>query len=271
MQLSGVRPAAVAGQFYPRDPEELGNLVKMLLANAAAGTAPAPKALIVPHAGYMFSGPIAASAYALLAPARATIKRVILAGPSHRVGFDGLATVSVSALATPLGQVPVDAQTVRSLAALPEVGVNDRAHACEHALEVQLPFLQTVLDEFAVVPLLMVHAGAETVSRVLDALWGGAETCIVVSSDLSHFHPAAEARELDQATARAIEALRPEEIGDEDACGRQPICGLLRAGQRRGLRARTLDLRNSGDTGGPPHRVVGYGAFAFEEVLPPSA
>ncbi len=265
IQLNGVRLPAVAGQFYPSDPEELGKLVKMLLANARAGTGPVPKALIVPHAGYLFSGPIAASAYARLAPARSTITRIVLAGPSHRVGFDGLATVSASAFATPLGQVPVDLEGVRRLATLPDVSVNDRAHAYEHSLEVQLPFLQSVLERFAIVPLLTVHPEAGTITRMLETLWGGPETCIIVSSDLSHYHAESEARQLDEATASAIQALRPEEIDEEGACGRPPICGLLRAARSRGLRARILDLRNSGDTGGPRSRVVGYGAFAFEE------
>jgi hypothetical protein len=264
-ELKGVRAAAVAGQFYPSDPEELRSLVKSLLGNAAAGAGPAPKALIVPHAGYMFSGPIAASAYARLAPARDTIKRVVLVGPAHRVSFDGLATVSVSAFATPLGLAPVDAAGLRQLAPLPDVSVNDRAHAQEHSLEVQLPFLQTVLGDFALVPLLVWQAKPETISRVLDALWGGPETCIIISSDLSHYYVWAVAQQLDKATATAIEALSPEGISEDGACGRRPICGLLQAARCRRLRARTLDLRNSGDTGGPRQRVVGYGAFAFEE------
>ena len=261
----GVRPAAVAGQFYPNDPEALRSLVKLLLGNVPSSPGPAPKALIVPHAGYMFSGPIAASAYARLAPARDTIKRVVLVGPAHRVVFDGLATVSVSAFATPLGLVPVDAEGLRQLASLPDVSVNDRAHAQEHSLEVQLPFLQTVLGDFALVPLLVWQAEPEAVSRVLDALWGGPETCIIISSDLSHYYVSTVAQQLDKATATAIEALRPEGISEDGACGRRPICGLLQAARCRRLRVRTLDLRNSGDTGGPRQRVVGYGAFVFEE------
>jgi MEMO1 family protein len=265
LEVKGVRPAAVAGQFYPHDPEELRRCVKLLLGSAAAGAGPAPKALIVPHAGYMFSGPIAASAYARLTAARDTVKRVVLAGPSHRVAFDGLATVSVSAFATPLGAVPVDADALRQLASLSEVTVNDKAHAREHALEVQLPFLQTVLRDFALVPLVVCHAEPEAVCRVLDALWGGAETCIIISSDLSHYCVPEVAQQMDKATAAAIEALSPEAISEDGACGRSPICGLLQAARSRRLRARTLDLRNSGDTGGPRERVVGYGAFAFEE------
>jgi AmmeMemoRadiSam system protein B len=255
----------VAGQFYPHDPEELRRWVKLLLGSAAAGGGPAPKALIVPHAGYMFSGPIAASAYARLAPARERIKRVVLVGPAHRVAFEGLATVSASAFATPLGLARVDGEGLRQLALLPGVSVNDRAHAYEHSLEVQLPFLQTVVGDFALVPLLVWQAEPEAVSRVLDAVWGGPETCIIISSDLSHYYAWAVAERLDKATAAAIEALSPEGISEEGACGRRPICGLLQAARCRRLRARTLDLRNSGDTGGSRQRVVGYGAFVFEE------
>jgi len=239
--------------------------VKLLLGNAASGAGPAPKALIVPHAGYMFSGPIAASGYARLAPARERIKRVVLVGPSHRVAFEGLATVSVSAFATPLGPVPVDAAGLGQLASLPQVSVNDKAHAHEHALEVQLPFLQTVLGDFALVPLVVWQAEPEAISQVLEAVWGGPETCIIISSDLSHYYAPAVAEQLDKATAAAIEALSPEGISEDGACGRWPICGLLQAARRRGLRARTVDLRNSGETGGPRERVVGYGAFVFEE------
>jgi hypothetical protein len=266
IELRGVRLAAVTGQFYPKDPEELRRRVKLLLGNAASGAGPAPKALIVPHAGYMFSGPIAASGYARLAPARDRIKRVVLVGPSHRVAFEGLATVSVSAFATPLGLVPVDAAGLGQLASLGQVSVNDKAHAQEHALEVQLPFLQTVLDGFALVPLVVSQAEPEAICQVLEAVWGGPETCIIISSDLSHYCVPAVAEQLDKATAAAIEALSPEGISEDGACGRWPICGLLQAARRRGLRARTVDLRNSGETGGPRERVVGYGAFVFEKI-----
>ena len=265
IQPKGVRPPAVAGWFYPSDPDELRSMIGSLLAKAPSVAGPAPKALIAPHAGYQFSGPVAASAYAHLAPARETIKRVVLLGPSHRAAFDGLAAVSVSAFGTPLGLVPVDAEAGRQLASLGQVMVDDKAHAREHALEVQLPFLQTLLSGFALVPLLAGQVDTQAISQVLDALWGGAETCIVISSDLSHYCTPAIARQLDSATARAIEALAPEDIGEEGACGRRPICGLLQAARRRGLRARTVDLRNSGDTGGPRDQVVGYGAFVFEE------
>jgi len=261
-----VRPPAVAGRFYPSDPVELRQLVTGLLAQTPPAIGPAPKALIAPHAGYLYSGPIAASAYARLRPARDLIKRIVLFGPSHYVALDGLATTSADAFATPLGLVPVDVEAVRAVRSLPQVRELDEAHALEHSLEVQLPFLQCVLGEFTLVPLAVGEATPEEISQVLDALWGGPETCFVVSSDLSHYCDSQTARRLDRATAKAIEALKPAGIGEERACGRMPIRGLLQAARRHGLRARTVDLRNSGDTAGPHDRVVGYGAFVFEET-----
>jgi AmmeMemoRadiSam system protein B len=260
-----VRPAAVAGRFYPSDPVELRALIADLLSRVPPATGPAPKALIAPHAGYPYSGPIAASAYAQLAPARDQIKRIVLFGPSHYVALNGLATSSAEAFATPLGIVPVDVEAVRAVRSLPQVSEMDEAHAREHSLEVQLPFLQCVLGEFTLVPLAVGDATPEDISELLDTLWGGPETRFVISSDLSHYHDFQTAHRLDQATAKAIEALKPAAIGEERACGSMPIRGLLQAARRHGLRARTVDLRSSGDTAGPRDKVVGYGAFVFEE------
>jgi len=260
-----VRPAAVAGRFYPRDPTELRNLIHTLLAQVPPATGPAPKALIAPHAGYLYSGPIAASAFAQLLSARDQIRRVVLLGPSHYVAVKGLATSSAEAFATPLGVVPVDVEAVRQILTLPQVRESDEAHEQEHSLEVQLPFLQTVLGDFALVPLAVGDATPEEVGQVLDALWGGSETRFVVSSDLSHYCDSQTAQRLDKATAQAIEALEPGGVGEERACGRIPIRGLLQVAHRHGLHARTVDLRSSGDTAGPRDKVVGYGAFVFDE------
>lgn len=261
-----IRPPAVAGRFYPADPVALRQLITDLLAQAPPATGPAPKALIAPHAGYLYSGPIAASAYAQLIPARDQIKRIVLFGPSHYVALTGLAATSAEAFATPLGIVPVDLEAVRKVRLLSQVRELDEAHAREHSLEVQLPFLQFVLGDFKLVPLAVGDATPEDISQVLDALWGGPETRFVVSSDLSHYYDFKTARRLDRATAKAIETLKPAGIGEERACGRMPIRGLLESARRHGLRARTVDLRNSGDTAGPRDRVVGYGAFVFEEA-----
>ncbi len=263
--IKSVRPPAVAGRFYPADPGELRELIGSLLIQAPPAIGPAPKALIAPHAGYIYSGPIAASAYAQLAPARELVKRVVLIGPSHYVALDGLAATSAEAFATPLGTVPVDVASLRQIESLARVRVRDEAHAREHSLEVQLPFLQTVLDGFTLVPLAVGNATMEEICRVIDLLWNGPETCFVISSDLSHYYDSQTARRLDQATAAAIEALEPDAIGEDQACGRIPICGILHAARRHGLRARTVDLRNSGDTAGTRDRVVGYGAFVFEQ------
>ncbi len=260
-----VRRAAVAGSFYPADPQELRAAVQGYLEKAEGKEQPVPKAIIAPHAGYIYSGPVAATAYKGLLSARGRIKRVVLLGPAHRVGFQGLALSSADRFATPLGDIPVDPEAIRSITGFPGVRVLDEAHAREHSLEVHLPFLQEVVGDFTLVPIAVGEASPEDVARVIDALWGGPETLIVVSSDLSHYYNYATARELDRETSRAIVAMRPEEIGYEQACGRRPVNGLLVTARRRGLRAEVLDLRSSGDTAGDRNEVVGYGAYSFNE------
>ncbi len=261
--MASVRNPAVAGLFYPGDPRELrGMLADYLNAVSAGGVV--PKAIIAPHAGYVYSGPIAATAYARLKPARGHITRVVLLGPAHRVGFHGLALSSADCFQTPLGRITVDREAIEKISRLPQVRVMDAAHAQEHSLEVHLPFLQEVLGEFKLVPLVVGDAGAGEVGEVLDLLWGGPETLIVVSSDLSHYHDYRTAQQLDRATSQAIEQLRPEDIQYDHACGRNPVNGLLHVARRRGLKAKTIDLRNSGDTAGSQDRVVGYGAYVFE-------
>lgn len=265
--MTNVRPPAVAGLFYPGEAATLRASVVECLATAPTSgqtSSPTPKAIIAPHAGYVYSGPIAAAAYARIAPSRDTITRVALLGPAHRVAFEGLAVSDADAFATPLGRVPLDREAIERIATLPQVRTLDAAHASEHSLEVHLPFLQEVLGDFRLVPLVVGDATADEVGEVLDALWGGPETLIVISSDLSHYHDYDAARRLDRATSRAIETLRPQDIGYDQACGRIPVNGLLTVAKRRGLHATTLDLRNSGDTAGPRDRVVGYGAWAFE-------
>jgi AmmeMemoRadiSam system protein B/AmmeMemoRadiSam system protein A len=261
-----VRPAAVAGAFYPGAAAELRSTVELLLEEARARTDtadPVPKAIIAPHAGYVYSGAIAATVYARLAQARERITRVVLLGPAHRVAVRGLALPGVTALATPLGEVPVDAQAEQSLADLPQVQVSRAAHALEHSLEVHLPFLQRALERFTLVPLVVGRATPGEVAEVLERLWGGDETLIVVSSDLSHYLTYAEAQAKDRGTVRQI--LKGEPVIDPyEACGAAPVNGLLVAAARRGLQPRLLDLRNSGDTAGDKSRVVGYASFAFQ-------
>jgi AmmeMemoRadiSam system protein B len=259
------RPPAVAGRFYPADPEALARDVRAHLATAAPAdpATGSPKALIVPHAGYLYSGPIAGSAYRALAARPQRIERVVLLGPSHRVALRGLAAPDADAFASPLGDVPIDRACLAELLALPQVCVLDSAHAAEHSLEVQLPFLQCALGAFRLVPLSVGDAEPEAVAEVLERAWGGPETLIVVSSDLSHYHDYATARRLDAQTSAAIEALDPSGVGPQAACGRVPVRGLLLAARRARLRARTLDLRSSGDTAGSRERVVGYGAYVF--------
>ena len=265
MQLT--RQPAVAGTFYPGAPAALQEVVDRFLqeADETRPATPVPKAIVAPHAGYVYSGPIAASAYAALRAGRGVIRRVILLGPSHRVPVRGLATTRADVFLTPLGSVPID-RAGRDLAlSLPQVHASDEAHAYEHSLEVHLPFLQRVLGTFSLVPFSVGDASAEEVAAVLEALWGGPETLIVVSSDLSHYYDYETARRLDAATTRAIEALDPAGLDRESACGRVPVRGLLLCARHHGLEVRTLDVRNSGDTAGPRDRVVGYGAWAFCE------
>jgi MEMO1 family protein len=257
------RPPAVAGTFYPADARQLTTEVRAHLAAGARDAGPPPKALVAPHAGYVYSGPVAGSAFRTLEPIAARLRCVVLLGPSHFVPLAGLALPAWDAFATPLGEVPVAADVVRALAALPQVTVADPPHAREHALEVELPFLQTLLGDFELVPLTVGEAEPDEVAAVLDVVWGGEETLVVVSSDLSHYLDYATARRRDAATSAAIVALDERRIGVDDACGRNPLRGLLAAARQRRLAARQLDLRSSGDTAGPRDAVVGYGAFAF--------
>ena len=261
--MQRVRIPAVAGQFYPADPAQLHTQLQQFLSQVEPPAEPPPKAIIVPHAGYIYSGPIAASAYARLKAARNRITRVVLLGPSHRVGFRGIAASMMTAFATPLGQIPLDQEALELVRQLPEVGFLEQAHAQEHSLEVHLPFLQAVLGDFKLAPLVVGDASPSEVGAVLEALWGGPETLIVISSDLSHYYDYQTARNMDDATSKAIEALRFEDIGYEQACGRNPVNGLLWVARRKNLHGETIDLRNSGDTAGPRNQVVGYGAYVF--------
>ena len=264
---AAVRPPAVAGLFYPGDRAGLSRNVAEMLSAAPRRDRQPPKALIAPHAGYIYSGPIAASAYALLAPLRDVVKRVVLLGPTHRVAVRGLALPASTRFATPLGPVELDVAAYEKLQGLPQVGVSDEAHALEHSLEVHLPFLQTVLADFKLVPLAVGHASAVEVAEVIEALWGGPETLIVVSSDLSHYLPYKDAQSIDRETAEAVLKLDTA-IDHEHACGATPVAGLALAARRHALEPELLDLRNSGDTAGDKSRVVGYASFAFYEPKP---
>ncbi len=263
--MTSVRPAAVAGAFYPGNPKELDATVQYHLSQVEPTDAPVPKAIIAPHAGYIYSGPVAATAYARIRPARDVIKRVVLLGPCHRVAVRGLAVSGADAFATLLGDVPVDKKAIAAILTLPQVEVFDATHSEEHSLEVHLPFLQVILGAFSIVPVVVGEAGAEKVAEVLEHLWGGPETLIVISTDLSHHLDYEAACRRDRATCHAIEAMDSAGIGREDACGRIPMSGLLALAKRRGMGVTTVDLRNSGDTAGPRDRVVGYGAWIFDE------
>lgn len=259
--MSAIRPPAVAGLFYPADARQLSREIQEFLAVARPFDL-IPKALIVPHAGYVYSGATAATAYATLRAASGHIRRVVLLGPTHRVAVRGLALPGGDAFDTPLGRIELDRAAMQCIAHLPQVVVSERVHEQEHSLEVQLPFLQTVLSDFTLLPLAVGMASSEEVAEVLESVWGGEETLIVVSSDLSHHLPYATCQQVDSNTARAILKLQ-QPISHEQACGGTPVSGLLLAAKRHHLEAHLLDLRNSGDTAGTRDQVVGYAAFAF--------
>ncbi|MCA6215708.1 AmmeMemoRadiSam system protein B [Ideonella sp. B7] len=273
MPTAAHRPAAVAGRFYPAAPARLRAELQGYLDEVPAPppASQPPKLLVVPHAGTVYSGPVAAHAYALLRPWHDRIHRVVLLGPTHRVAVHGLAAPTVAAFDTPLGPVPLDRAALDGLADLPQVSFSDRAHAQEHALEVQLPFLQLVLDDFQLVPLAVGDAAPEAVAQVLERLWGDDETLIVISSDLSHYLPYDQARAVDAHTVDRLLHRLPE-LDPQEACGAMPLNGALLCARRHHLAPRLLDLRNSGDTAGDRSRVVGYAALAFAasaEAAPP--
>lgn len=263
--MYSVRQPAVAGTFYPAQRDRLLDDVRAMLNAVGLETAiAAPKAVIVPHAGYIYSGSTAALGYARLLACRSVIRRVVLLGPAHRAAVRGLALPGVDAFATPLGEVALDLTAIKAIAHLPQVVVSAACHAQEHALEVQLPFLQVVLNDFKLVPLVVGDASAAEVAQVLEVLWGGPETLLVISSDLSHYLPFGVARAMDQETVQHI--LHNEaSLSHHQACGATPVNGLLLAAQGHALCAQLLGLCNSGDTAGDKERVVGYASIAFTE------
>ncbi len=224
---------------------------------------PAPQALIAPHAGYVYSGPTAAIAYKTLEKLKSEIKRVVLLGPAHRVYIKGLALSTASYFATPLGQITIDAEATDQIKNMPQVTVSDAAHEREHSLEVHLPFLQYLLEDFTLLPLVVGETQPQEVADILDMFWGDEQTLIVISSDLSHYHDYETARKIDAATTHYIEHLELEKIGPERACGCKPVRGMLQLARNRKLSIKTLDVRNSGDTAGTKDRVVGYGAWSI--------
>lgn len=260
-----VRPAAVAGQFYPGGASELRLFIEQALAKAAEslpGDMDPPKALIAPHAGYIYSGITAAFAYATLQ--NATVRRVVLLGPAHRVPFHGLALPDAGSFATPLGDVRLAVDAMQTIESMPDVNVNGLAHAMEHSLEVQLPFLQMMLGTFELLPLCLGSVDSAAVARIVERLWGDKETLFVISSDLSHYHPYDTAVALDRQSIAMI--LNNEAcLSHDQACGATGINALLEVAKKRNLQIRLLDYRNSGDTAGDRAHVVGYASVAFSE------
>lgn len=261
--MTQIRPPAVAGLFYPADRKILKEDIDQYLVQADSVSTIIPKAIVVPHAGYIYSGPIAASAYKQLIPFKNKINRVVLLGPSHRVAFRGLAVPVSDFFNTPLGNIPIDQKGIQQLSELPQVITSEQAHQEEHSLEVQLPFLQEVLNDFSLIPIVVGDAERHEVAEVINTLWGDEHTLIVISTDLSHYHNYNEAKQLDRATSDAIINLKPDLIDYDDACGRNGLKGMLTVAKERHLSIDILDLRNSGDTAGDKSRVVGYGAYVI--------
>ncbi len=265
MAIASVRPAALAGQFYPSNARVLRmQITEMLAAALPPEHLTAPKAIIVPHAGYIYSGAVAANAYRSLSAVREQIRRVVVLGPAHRAPVRGFVLPAAQAFSTPLGEVPLSRLDWLMLQTRNDVYVDDQPHALEHCIEVQRPFLQPLLGSFSLVPILVGEASDEAVAELLEALWGGPETLIVISSDLSHYLPYRQAQWIDRSTVDQVLELRPG-ISHQQACGATPVNGLLLAARRRLLKPQLLDLRNSGDTAGDRSRVVGYASLVFSE------
>lgn len=263
--MSNIRQPCVDGFFYPGNPEILNKNLQNLIMHAKSYDIEAPKAIIAPHAGYNYSGAIAATIYKTLLPHKDQIKRVVLLGPAHKLAFSGIAATKYDGFATPLGTVAIDSQAIDSILNLPNVQILEHAYDLEHSLEVQLPFLQVMLKSFTLAPFVVGNAQPQDIANLLEHLWGGPETLIVISSDLSHYYDYNTAQKFDLAASKAITDLSPNDLKDHQACGRLPVKGLLLAAAKLKLRAQVLDLRNSGDTSGNKDRVVGYGAFHFKE------
>ncbi len=257
-----IRQPAVAGAFYPESADTLQSIIHDMLGDAEEHDL-SPKVLIVPHAGYIYSGPVAASAYGLLKAKKRTIERVVLLGPSHQHAFEGMALPDCEQFSTPLGEIPLDIQTMQQLLTFSQIEKMDAAHHQEHSLEVQCPFLQSCLDDFKLIPIVVGNATPMAIAEIIEYLWGGDETLFIISSDLSHYHSYEEACNRDRITVRVIEELSSTLTGGQ-ACGCHPLNGMLKVAQRRGMEVKTLDVRNSGDTAGDKERVVGYGAFVIQ-------
>ncbi|NQT61751.1 MAG: AmmeMemoRadiSam system protein B [Candidatus Marinimicrobia bacterium] len=265
--MKQIRPSAVSGMFYPGDPHILEDQISGFIHERPNETTAVPKAIIVPHAGTIYSGSIAAAAYRTLLQYRHVIRKVILLGPAHRVYLQGLALPTDDQFQTPLGEINLDTKTIQKLVDdYPQISFSDQAHAEEHSLEVQLPFLQKVLASFRLIPFVVGEATQKEVADVIEYLWGGDESLIVISTDLSHFHSYDEAVKLDTIAANHIESFQGELLGDHSACGRIPLRGFLHLAKQKGMSIKRLDLRNSGDTSGRKDQVVGYGAWGLFEL-----
>ncbi len=260
--MINVRAPAVAGVFYPADRETLASDVARFIENAPVPQTLEPKALIAPHAGYVYSGQVAANAYITWQSQKNKIERLVLIGPAHRIALKDIAVPSVDAFQTPLGEVEIDREAISAILDLPQIVINDEPHRQEHSLEVHLPFLQKVLGDFKLLPLVVGAVAGQQVAEVIERLWGSDSTRFLISTDLSHFKDYKNAQKIDRETAQSIESMNPTMLSPEKACGYIPVAGMLIAARKSGLSVEQLALRNSGDTAGNKERVVGYGSWA---------
>ncbi len=264
--MSRIRKAAVAGTFYPNDKKQLDQMVDVLLKNAISLDSN-PKAIIAPHAGYIYSGKVAASAYEPLRSLKNKIKKIVLLGPSHHVSFDGLAIPQSDFFETPIGKVTIDQEAIRLIQKLPQISVSDVAHVREHSLEVHLPFLQKIFgDKFLLTPIVVGHSNPDEVGQVIEKLWGNDDTLIVISTDLSHYHTYEEAYQMDRETCSQVESLDLEQLHSQKMCGSLPVSGLLNVARKKKLQVKMVDFCNSGDikvnnAKANKDRVVGYASF----------
>jgi AmmeMemoRadiSam system protein B len=261
------RSAAVSGLFYPDEPQILRDTIDTLLSQSAIKEQSTQvKAIIAPHAGYQYSGLTAARVYKQLQTLRDRIQRVVLLGPSHRVAFEGMALTEADFFETPLGQIKVNKDDYPQLLAMENMFVFEQAHVAEHCIEVQLPFLQRILNNFTIIPIVVGIADPHSVSNIIESLWGGDETLFVISSDLSHYQSYESAQQTDNETSRAILDLDFNAIQPNNACGCMAVNGLLNFAHRHPLTVKLIDQCNSGDTAGDKDKVVGYGSYLFEEA-----
>ena len=260
--MEKIKQADVAGMFYPGEEASLRQMVDGFIQKALSFDL-RPRAIIAPHAGYIYSGSIAGTAYKTIAAVRDQIENVIIMSPAHRFYLRGIALHMADAFATPLGNIPVNIGIVKKIKQFSSVQWEERSFIQEHGLETHLPFIQRAFKPgIKIVPMIVGECQESEVAEILESVWEDPRNFVIISSDLSHFHSYADAKKLDRNTVDLIQNLDSQSLDTEFACGHYPICGLLNLARNRKLKIKALDIRSSGDTAGSKESVVGYGSFA---------